>query len=79
MRGGTGSRSESEEQPEDLPDKFEAGTPNGVGIAGLGAGVRWVLDRGVDAIRAHEVALAQALIAGLAETPRRHGARAARC
>ena len=69
MRGGTGSRSESEEQPEDLPDKFEAGTPNGVGIAGLGAGVRWVLDRGVDAIRAHEVALAQALIAGLAELP----------
>ena len=69
MRGGTGSRSESEEQPEDLPDKFEAGTPNGVGIAGLGAGVRWVLDRGVDAIRSHEVALAQALIAGLAELP----------
>jgi cysteine desulfurase family protein len=69
MRGGTGSRSESEEQPEDLPDKFEAGTPNGVGIAGLGAGVHWVLDHGVEAIRAHEVALAQALIAGLAEIP----------
>jgi selenocysteine lyase/cysteine desulfurase len=69
MRGGTGSRSESEEQPEDLPDKFEAGTPNGVGIAGLGAGVRWVLGRGVGAIRAHEVALAQALIAGLAAIP----------
>jgi selenocysteine lyase/cysteine desulfurase len=69
MRGGTGSRSESEEQPEDLPDKFEAGTPNGVGIAGLGAGVRWVLSRGVEAIRAHEVALARALIAGLAAIP----------
>ncbi len=69
MRGGTGSRSESEELPEDLPDKFEAGTPNGAGIAGLGAGVRWVLDRGVDALRAHEVALAQALIAGLEELP----------
>lgn len=69
MRGGTGSRSESEEQPEDLPDKFEAGTPNGVSIAGLGAGGRWVLGRSVAAIRAHEVALAQALIAGLAAVP----------
>jgi len=69
MRGGTGSRSESEEQPEDLPDKFEAGTPNGVGIAGLGAGVRWVRARGMDAIRTHEVALAHTLIAGLAEIP----------
>ena len=35
--GGTGSRSEREEQPEILPDKFEVGTPNGVGIAGLAA------------------------------------------
>ena len=50
MQGGTGSRSEHEEQPEHLPDKFESGTPNGVGIAGLGAGVRWVLERGVSSI-----------------------------
>ena len=78
MRGGTGSRSESEEQPEDLPDKFEAGTPNGVGIAGLGAGVRWVLGRGVDAIRAHEVALAQASDHRAGGDPRRDGVRAAR-
>ncbi|MEW5720060.1 MAG: aminotransferase class V-fold PLP-dependent enzyme [Chloroflexota bacterium] len=64
-RGGTGSRSEFEEQPDDLPDKFESGTPNGVGIAGLGAGVRFVLERDVDAIRAHEVALTQMLVEGL--------------
>ncbi|MBM3129675.1 MAG: aminotransferase class V-fold PLP-dependent enzyme [Chloroflexi bacterium] len=64
-RGGTGSRSESEEQPDDLPDKFESGTPNGVGIAGLGAGARFVLERGVDAIRAHEVELTRMLIEGL--------------
>ena len=38
MHGGTGSRSEFEEQPDVLPDKLESGTPNGVGIAGLGAG-----------------------------------------
>jgi cysteine desulfurase family protein len=61
-RGGTGSRSEREEQPDFLPDMFESGTPNTVGLAGLEAGLRWVLERGVDAIRAHEVALAQRLI-----------------
>jgi len=33
VRGGTGSRSESEEQPEILPDKYESGTCNGVGLA----------------------------------------------
>jgi selenocysteine lyase/cysteine desulfurase len=43
MHGGTGSRSESQHQPDVLPDKFESGTPNGAGIAGLGAGVRWVM------------------------------------
>ena len=69
MRGGTGSRSESEEQPEDLPDKFECGTPNGAGIAGLGAGIRWVRSRGVEAIRAHEVALTRQLVEGLLAIP----------
>jgi len=64
-RGGTGSRSEQEEQPDFLPDMVESGTPNVVGLAGLGAGVRWVLDRGVAVIRAHEQALAQKLIEGL--------------
>jgi cysteine desulfurase/selenocysteine lyase len=66
FRGGTGSRSEFEIQPEDCPDKYESGTPNGVGIAGLGAGVRRVLDQGVEAIRYHERTLAQALAEGLA-------------
>jgi cysteine desulfurase family protein len=69
MRGGTGSNSEYEVQPDFLPDMFESGTPNAVGLAGLGAGVRWVLARGVDAIRAHEVALTQRLIDGLRSIP----------
>jgi cysteine desulfurase/selenocysteine lyase len=68
-RGGTGSRSEQEEQPDFLPDMCESGTPNAVGLAGLEAGVRWVLERGVAAIRAHEVALAQRLIDGLMDAP----------
>jgi cysteine desulfurase/selenocysteine lyase len=68
-RGGTGSRSEHEEQPSFLPDKCESGTSNAVVLAGLAAGVRWVMDQGVDTIRAHEVALTQQLIDGLQIIP----------
>ncbi len=64
-RGGTGSNSELEEQPDFLPDMCESGTPNAVGLAGLAAGVGWVLARGVETIRVHEVELAQRLIGGL--------------
>ena len=69
IRGGTGSRSEHEHQPDFLPDKYEAGTPNLIGLAGLRAGVRYVLDRGVDGIGAHERMLTQRLIDGLREIP----------
>ncbi|MBN2489865.1 MAG: aminotransferase class V-fold PLP-dependent enzyme [Planctomycetes bacterium] len=63
--GGTGSASEHERQPEFLPDRLESGTPNAVGIAGLGAAVRWLLDRGIEAVQEQEAALAVRLIAGL--------------
>ena len=42
--GGTGSFSEQEEQPQLLPDKFESGTINSVGISGLGAGLKFIFD-----------------------------------
>jgi selenocysteine lyase/cysteine desulfurase len=57
MRGGTGSFSEREEQPDFMPDKYESGTPNAVGLAGLGAGVAFVLQQGVETIRAREESL----------------------
>lgn len=69
MMGGTGSRSEFEEQPLFLPDKFEAGTPNTIGLAGLAAGVSWILARGIEAIRAQEDALAGRFMRGLTEIP----------
>jgi len=69
MTGGTGSRSEFEAQPLFLPDKFEAGTPNTVGLAGLAAGVSWILARGVESIRAHEEALTGRFMRGLREIP----------
>jgi cysteine desulfurase family protein len=65
VRGGTGSRSEFEIQPDDLPDRYESGTPNGVGIAGLGAGINWLKERGLEQIRAHEVELVKHLCEGL--------------
>jgi selenocysteine lyase/cysteine desulfurase len=67
IRGGTGSRSESEEQPDDLPDKFESGTANLTGIAGLGAGLKWITDRGIDEIRHHLKKLNQTLIEELSD------------
>ncbi len=65
--GGTGSNSESDEQPADLPDHYESGTPNGPGIAGLGAGVAFLLERGLEGIRRHEVALTRDLLHGLGQ------------
>jgi len=65
VRGGTGSRSEDEEQPEFLPDVYESGTLNVPGLAGLAAGIRWILERGVATIRRDEVRLLGALLAGL--------------
>ena len=67
--GGTGSFSEQEEQPETLPDKYESGTLNSVGIAGLGAGLKFIFDEGLDKIIAHEKFLTDKLIAGLRVIP----------
>ncbi len=63
--GGTGSRSEQEQQPEFLPDKFESGTPNAIGLAGLNASVRWLLEQSLDQIRCHEIRLTKRLLDGL--------------
>lgn len=57
IRGGTGSDSAHEIQPEFLPDVHESGTLNVAGIAGLAAGVRFLLDVGIEAVQAHERAL----------------------
>lgn len=67
--GGTGTFSESEAQPSGRPQRYESGTPNTVGIAGLGAGVDYLLERGVEQIRAHEMALTRAMIEGLSAIP----------
>lgn len=60
--GGTGSKSESDVQPVALPDRFEPGSHNTPGIAGLSAAAGWLLDRGVDRLRAHEARLIEAAL-----------------
>ena len=67
MMGGTGSRSEFEEQPDFMPDKYESGTPNTIGLAGLGAGVAYVLEQTIEAIRAREEQLTGAFLKQLKE------------
>lgn len=68
-QGGTGSRSEHEEQPDFLPDRFESGTINVIGLAGLAASLHWLEEQGIESVRAHAVQLTQQLLAGLQEIP----------
>jgi len=65
--GGTGSKSEIPAQPDFLPDRFEAGSHNMPGIAGLNMGVQYLLERGLEAIRKHERRLCTTFLAHTAE------------
>lgn len=67
--GGTGSLSESDRQPDFMPDKLESGTPNTPGLAGLKAGVEFILHTGRRRIQAKELALTQLLLEGLQQIP----------
>ncbi|MGD8719914.1 MAG: aminotransferase class V-fold PLP-dependent enzyme [Candidatus Zixiibacteriota bacterium] len=65
--GGTGVRSAVPYHLEEYPYRLEAGTQNLAGIAGLSAGLDWVLEKGLDEIYSHEIGLLESLQAGLAE------------
>lgn len=69
LLGGTGGDSSPEGMPAALPDRLEAGTLNGPGIAGLLAGVRWLLAEGIEAVRVREGELKARLFAGLSGVP----------
>jgi cysteine desulfurase family protein len=66
VAGGTGSHSDMAEMPEELPDRFEAGTLNLPGIFGLHAALKWVGEH-FDEIREHEKALTARFLDGLSQ------------
>ena len=68
-QGGTGTASEDESVAASGPDRYEAGNHNAPGLAGLAASLDWLLDRGVDQIHSHEIAMIERFLQGLAGLP----------
>lgn len=68
MQGGTGSKSEMEIHPEFYPDRLEAGTLNTVGVVGLKAGLGYILEKGVVAMRHNLMQLTEYFIGQLNKT-----------
>lgn len=69
MYGGTGSASSSPEQPDFLPDRLESGTQNIIGAASMGAGLRFLGQKGVKMVFDHETHLCEHFISGLSRMP----------
>ena len=63
--GGTGSVSEHDRQPDFMPDKYEPGSHNAIGLVGLLEGVKYVLDRTVEKLAAHDLDLVRTFIDGV--------------
>ena len=68
-QGGTGTKSESDQQPAELPSKFESGNPNATGILGLRAGVEYIREQTVTALNRHCMQNTARLIEGLKTMP----------
>jgi cysteine desulfurase family protein len=67
--GGTGSVSELDRQPDFLPDKYEPGSHNAIGIIGLSEGVNWVCEKGVAALHEHDLDLIRTFLDGIEDIP----------
>jgi cysteine desulfurase / selenocysteine lyase len=67
--GGTGGNASSPDQPEEMPERLESGTMNTPAIAGLQAGLDFILEIGLDKIRAQGKLLIRQLLEGLGEIP----------
>lgn len=72
LSGGTGSISHTEEIPEFMPDRFEPGTPNLPGIAGLHAALDYLDETGIQAIYEKEMQLTDAFLHELLELEKAH-------
>jgi cysteine desulfurase family protein len=69
IHGGTGSKSEEIDQPSTRPDRYETGTPNTVGIAGLNAALKFIHRTGLEEIHNREQKLIEQILQGLLQTP----------
>ncbi len=67
--GGTGSQSEMDIHPESMPERLEAGTLNSSGLAGLLEGLRFIMETGLDQLRAHETFIRKTLYENLDKLP----------
>lgn len=67
--GGTGIKSADPYQPEEFPHRLESGTLNLAGVAGMNAGLKWIISKGIENIYAHEMTLLKKLQGGLIEIP----------
>jgi cysteine desulfurase / selenocysteine lyase len=63
--GGTGSLSEEPHQPAFMPDRYESGSHNAIGIAGLAEGVKWLIDQTIEKLHEHEMDLLRTFIDGV--------------
>ena len=72
VEGGTGSLSESFDQPGFMPDRFESGTQNVCGLAGLKAGIQWIEEQGIDSLAKKCRSLVRDLRCGLELIPGVH-------
>jgi cysteine desulfurase/selenocysteine lyase len=63
--GGTGSVSEEDRQPEFLPDKYEPGSHNAIGLIGLAEGIKYITEQTVEKIAAHDLDLVRTFIEGV--------------
>jgi len=66
--GGTGSSSEDDRQPLSMPDRYESGSHNTIGIVGLEAALEWIAGRGPEALFEHERELTRQMLTMLADT-----------
>jgi cysteine desulfurase family protein len=63
--GGTGSISEEPRQPDFMPDKYECGSHNAIGIAGLGAALDWITEQTIEKLHAHDTDLVRTFLDGI--------------
>lgn len=67
VEGGTGSVSEEPTQPTFMPDRFESGSQNAIGLAGLAAALKWIEGRTVEALHEHDLALSRQFLDEIAD------------